>query len=102
MTIIRDFLCRSSYQSLAHLCRNQIRVYSVEREGAGTASGIEHALKFNKAGAVHKKELKDYKCVEYLHQNNYSFYDKECELQQFRVVQPTNKSPDTEPKFKSS
>uniref|UniRef100_A0A914H9H3 NADH dehydrogenase [ubiquinone] flavoprotein 3, mitochondrial n=1 Tax=Globodera rostochiensis TaxID=31243 RepID=A0A914H9H3_GLORO len=79
----------------------QLSAYSTERDAAGTSTGIEHALKFNKLGMAHKRDLKEYKCAEYLHQNTYSYYDKECELQQYRVAQPTNKAPDVEPKFKS-
>uniref|UniRef100_A0A915DZA3 NADH dehydrogenase [ubiquinone] flavoprotein 3, mitochondrial n=1 Tax=Ditylenchus dipsaci TaxID=166011 RepID=A0A915DZA3_9BILA len=72
-----------------------------ELDGAGTSTGIEHALKYNQLGiSKYKKDAKDYKCSEYLHFNTYSFYDKEIELQQYRAEQPSNQKPDVEPKLK--
>uniref|UniRef100_A0A915DZB3 NADH dehydrogenase [ubiquinone] flavoprotein 3, mitochondrial n=1 Tax=Ditylenchus dipsaci TaxID=166011 RepID=A0A915DZB3_9BILA len=72
-----------------------------EMDGAGTSTGIEHALKYNQVGiSKYKKDAKDYKCSEYLHFNTYSFYDKEIELQQYRAEQPSNQKPDVEPKLK--
>lgn len=57
---------------------------SNELVGAGTSSGIEHALKFQEIGKNHKQDLKDYKCNEYLHFSTYSFYDKEVSFAFFK------------------
>lgn len=40
-------------------------------------TGIEHALKAKQQGRQHQQDFKDYKCIEYLHFNKYSFYDTE-------------------------
>ena len=93
------------------------RTFSSEVDGAGTSTGIEHALKFKQLGQANKRDFdKEYKCIEYLHFNKYSYYDIEvalhvkelekfpfsqCKMQQYRAPQPSNKHPDTEPKFKS-
>ena len=50
---------------------------SGELPGAGTSTGIEHAIKFNKVGSNNKQSFNDYKCIEYLHFNKDSYYDIE-------------------------
>lgn len=49
------------------------------KSAANTSTGIEHALRFkNELGQANRKDfVKDYKCIEYLNFNNYTFYDKE-------------------------
>ena len=42
-----------------------------------TTTGIEHALKSKQVGKSHKQDFKDYKCIDYLNYNKYSFYDFE-------------------------
>ncbi|KAI1717098.1 NADH dehydrogenase [ubiquinone] flavoprotein 3, mitochondrial domain-containing protein [Ditylenchus destructor] len=76
---------------------------SNEPAGAGTSTGIEHALKFNEVGnAKHKQNFeKDYKCIEYLNYSKFSFYDPELEMQKYRAEQPSNTRPDNEPRFKN-
>lgn len=52
--------------------------------GAGDGStGIEHALKFKQTGKGHKQDFKDYKCSEYLHYNQLSFYTSEVSNYKF-------------------
>ena len=59
-------------QSIIH------RGFANEVDGAGTSTGIEHALKFNQIGQTNKQDFQSqYKCIEYLHQNTYSYYDIE-------------------------
>jgi hypothetical protein len=56
----------------------QQRDYANEVDGAGQSTGIEHALKFKQSGQANKCDFeKDYKCIEYLHFNKYSYYDIE-------------------------
>lgn len=58
------------------------RGFANEVDGAGTSTGIEHALKFNQIGQTNKQDFQSqYKCIEYLHQNTYSYYDIEvCKI----------------------
>uniref|UniRef100_A0AC35UDR6 NADH dehydrogenase [ubiquinone] flavoprotein 3, mitochondrial n=1 Tax=Rhabditophanes sp. KR3021 TaxID=114890 RepID=A0AC35UDR6_9BILA len=63
-----------------------------------TTTGIEHANKFKAIGKGHQQDFKDYKCIEYLNFNKWSFYDKDVDMASFRVQQPTNKKPDVLPK----
>ena len=41
------------------------------------STGIEHANKFNEIGKRYKQDFKDYKCIDYLHYNTFSYYDVE-------------------------
>lgn len=82
-----------------------VRLYassSGELTGAGTSTGIEHAMKFKQVGQNNKQSFDDYKCIDYLNFNKDSYYDIECELEKFRAPQPSNKQPDAEPTFKTS
>ncbi|KAF7636496.1 hypothetical protein Mgra_00004086 [Meloidogyne graminicola] len=91
------------YCNLRQLLTMDVRfVNSGELPGAGTSTGIEHAIKFKKIGENNKQSFNDYKCIEYLNFNKDSYYNIECELQKFRAPQPSNKKPDTEPGFKTS
>lgn len=45
--------------------------------GAGTSTGIEHALQQRKLGDQNKQNFKDYKCSEYLNFNQFSYYNIE-------------------------
>uniref|UniRef100_A0A0N4Z7A8 NADH dehydrogenase [ubiquinone] flavoprotein 3, mitochondrial n=1 Tax=Parastrongyloides trichosuri TaxID=131310 RepID=A0A0N4Z7A8_PARTI len=65
-----------------------------------STTGIEHADKFKEIGSRHKQDFKDYKCIEYLNFNKWSFYDKEVEMMSLRVPQPSNKKPDVAPKVR--
>lgn len=52
-------------------------VNSGELPGAGTSTGIEHAIKFKKIGENNKQSFNDYKCIEYLNFNKDSYYNIE-------------------------
>ncbi|KAE9556378.1 hypothetical protein FO519_000418 [Halicephalobus sp. NKZ332] len=67
-----------------------------------TTTGIEHALKAKQVGRSHKQDFKDYKCIDYLNYNKYSFYDLENKVNPSRVPQPTNKKPDVMPQYFTS
>lgn len=61
-------------------CFQRSLASSSEPIGAGTSTGIEHAVKFQQIGKQHKQNFKDYKCSEYLHFSTYSYYDKEVRI----------------------
>ena len=57
-----------------------------------TTTGIEHALKTKQVGKSHKQDFKDYKCIDYLNYNKYSFYDLEVCLLSASLEVPYMKS----------
>ena len=57
-----------------------VRLYassSGELPGAGTSTGIEHAMKFKQVGQNNKQSFDEYKCIDYLNFNKDSYYDIE-------------------------
>ncbi|CEF63606.1 Hypothetical protein SRAE_1000186600 [Strongyloides ratti] len=70
---------------------------SISAAPSGT-TGIEHADAFKQKGLKYKQDFKDYKCIEYLNFNKWSFYDKEVDMMSLRVPQPSNKKADVAPK----
>lgn len=78
-------LTRSSSLPLAQF-RVIARFYGSSK-GAGISAapelptGIEYQLSHNKRGKQSPKNFeKEYKCIDYLHYNTWSFYDKEVKF----------------------
>uniref|UniRef100_A0A914XYR2 NADH dehydrogenase [ubiquinone] flavoprotein 3, mitochondrial n=1 Tax=Panagrolaimus superbus TaxID=310955 RepID=A0A914XYR2_9BILA len=75
------------------------RLASTTVPSTGT-TGIEHAIKFKEIGKRHKQDFKDYKCIDYLNYNIFSYYDIENDMKKYRVAQPSKDTPDTLPSIK--
>ena len=78
-------VCRHLFtQKQPIYCR---RLFASEVDGAGTSTGIEHALKFKQVGMTNKRDFdKEYKCAEYLHMNKYSYYDVEVHRKWTKLI----------------
>jgi len=85
LVLPQRFLTSSIAYRLAH---------SSGSSGVGT-SGIEHADELKKFGEKYKVDWNKYKVEDYYKNNEWTYYDIECQISKYRLPQPDPRKPDT-------